>query len=112
MHIHDRYRIFKDGTGTFDIIIKNLDYINLNYPDYYREKVMFLVVNTPPFNLKEIETFFQEEPLLKSNNVSFNYMNYPIKNFDYNVTGEDYNKYDEDLEERLNAFCYQVIKWV
>jgi uncharacterized protein len=106
-HIHDRYRIFKDGTGTFDIIIKNLDYMNANYPDYYMNNVMFLVVNAPPFNLKEVEIFFREDPLFKRNIVNLNYIKYNIKDF-YKATCEDHNKYNEDLEELMNAFCHKI----
>lgn len=107
--IHDRYRIFRDGTGTFDVIINNLDYMNANYPDYYKNNVMFLAVNAPPFSLKEVEAFFREEPLCKENKVSLNNIKYNINNF-YAPTYEDIRRYSEDLEELLDIFCHQISK--
>lgn len=107
-HIHDRYRVYKDGTGTFDSVIRNLEYIKANYPEYYKKKVMFSVVNTPPFYLKEVVAFFQENPLLKNNLISFNNMNYDIEDFCYSVTSEDLCAYDKERQDLSNDFFYQV----
>jgi uncharacterized protein len=103
-HIHDRYRVYKNGTGTYDSVIQNLEFMKANYPEYYKKNVTFSVVNTPPYHLKEIEVFFRENPLLKSNEINFNNMNNKIDKFCYNTANEDYLKYFEDLNELSKVF--------
>lgn len=46
--VHDRYRKTIDGQGTFQRVMENLKKIKDYDPDYYRNKVLFSVVNAPP----------------------------------------------------------------
>jgi uncharacterized protein len=50
--VHDRYRVYKTGKGSFDKIMKNLRHFKSLDEDYYRKKVIFSVVSAPPHRLK------------------------------------------------------------
>jgi len=47
--IHDRYRVFKNGKGTFNCLIKNLRSMKSMYPEYYNRSFLFL--SFPPSKL-------------------------------------------------------------
>ena len=66
--IHDRYRIFRKGKGTFDIIIKNLEKIRKFSEEYLYSKVGFNVVITPSSNLEKLEEFFEKFPFIRKHN--------------------------------------------
>ena len=56
--MHDRYRVFRNGTGSFDIVEKNLRRFVERYPDYrYRG---FLATLVPPLELEETRVFLEE----------------------------------------------------
>lgn len=63
---HDRYRVFQDGGGTFDTIIKNLEFIREYNRDYFDRNVSVTCVVAPPFdNLDDLFDFFSSNPLFK-----------------------------------------------
>lgn len=55
--IHDRNRVFKNGKGTFDRLMKNLRKLKSRYPEYFKEKIRFNMVLTPPLELEKINDF-------------------------------------------------------
>jgi len=57
---HDRYRIFANGRGTFDRIYNNLKLIKYTYPEYYKKKVRFNIVLSPPLNLNDLNQFISQ----------------------------------------------------
>ena len=57
---HDKFRLTRDGGNTWDIIWKNLKKIKIRYPDYYAEKVDYLVTLHPSHNFDKIDNFFIE----------------------------------------------------
>ncbi|MBE0461561.1 MAG: radical SAM protein [Candidatus Aminicenantes bacterium] len=59
LEIHDRYRKYKSGKGTFEKISGNLKKIRERSYDYYNRKVGFSVVLAPPFNIPVILNFFE-----------------------------------------------------
>lgn len=61
--IHDRYRVFPDGSGSFNIIIQNLKMINAIDKAYYRRNVYFQPLFCPPFNYKRVINFFMNNDL-------------------------------------------------
>jgi len=76
--VNDRYRIFRNGKGTFQRIMRNLEFVKTYNPDYYSRKVSILSVFAPPYDmLDEILKFFSTNNILspirskiKSNRVS------------------------------------------
>ena len=64
--MHDRYRVFRDGEGTFDTIIKNLELIRQYNRDYFDRNVSATCVVAPPFDkIDELFDFFSSHPLFK-----------------------------------------------
>ncbi len=56
--IHDRYRVYPDGSGTFRQIFKNILLINEIDENYFKNEVLFNIVIAPPYNFGEIIDFF------------------------------------------------------
>jgi len=44
--INDKNRVFKDGSGTYDIVVKNIKRIKEQYPDYVKTIQVNMVVDT------------------------------------------------------------------
>ncbi len=57
--VHDRYRVFPDGTGTFETLMGNLRKIRDCDPGYFERRVSFSCVLAPPYRLRETEEFFR-----------------------------------------------------
>lgn len=56
---HDRYRVYKNGGGTWDIIMENIKRIRKKYPDYYKTRVEHLSTIHPAHDQDKIERFFK-----------------------------------------------------
>jgi uncharacterized protein len=74
-NIHDRYRVFKNGKGSFDILIHNLMRIKENNEEYYKRSVRFMVTIVPPYDLLEVEHFFSSFELMTEQPPVINYFN-------------------------------------
>lgn len=73
---HDRFRISVGGSGTHNRIMKNISYIKNTYPEFYKNKVKFMLTLHPEHDVKKIEQFFLEQPeLFNELNVLVNYVN-------------------------------------
>jgi uncharacterized protein len=55
--IHDRYRVFKNGRGSFDTVIRKLKMIKNRDEEYYKKSVTFLLTLSSS-ELLELEHFF------------------------------------------------------
>lgn len=64
--IHNGYRILKNGLGTYEIVMKNLDFIYKHDQKYFFDHVVFNVVLAPPINFIKSYRFFSNK--LFSNN--------------------------------------------
>ena len=62
-NIHDRYRLFPNGAGSFDKIRRNLLSIKNMNEKYFRSKVYLQPVLVPPFCYKEVFDFFYKDEL-------------------------------------------------
>ncbi|UCH94956.1 MAG: radical SAM protein, partial [Candidatus Aminicenantes bacterium] len=64
--INDRYRRFKNGKGTFNRIMKNLELIKQDNKEYFSSKLSISSVLSPPFDkIDEILDFFTTNKTLK-----------------------------------------------
>lgn len=63
-HLHDRYRIFKDGNGTYEVIMDNLKNIKNKDEAYYLRRVSFNIVLAPPFDFKGLVEFLESHDLI------------------------------------------------
>lgn len=70
--IHNRYRVFADGRGTFKTVINNLAKIYEKDKEYYEKKVKCTVTLAPPYDIIGVYNFFKSEhyPPLKLSRLS------------------------------------------
>ena len=93
---HDRSRKFKDGTGSFDVIIRNVRRICERYPAFHR-RILFMTTINPHMDIGCVMEYFSTEDIFDDRNIVFNTMNehglkesteyekdyYRIRNFEY-----------------------------
>lgn len=64
--IHDKNRVFPDGSGTFDVVIKNLKYIKKAYPKYWKQTMISMVVD-PQSDFDEVNKICHERGIYPRN---------------------------------------------
>jgi len=64
--IHDRFRVYADGSGSFDKVMENLDRIRAIDPEYFELKVAFAAAMVPPYDLVRVCAFFGSEPFAQN----------------------------------------------
>jgi len=96
-HIHNRYRVFKNGKGTYNAISNNLKKIKKICPDFFTNNISYNVVLAPPYDFESIEDFFYKNPLfeLRQDHILYSVVD-PHKTTFFN----DFNL--EDDEKKIN----------
>ena len=65
--VNDRFRRFRNGHGSYDTIMNNLERILARNESYYRRQVSFNMILAPPFNPLKIESFIRNHEHLFKN---------------------------------------------
>jgi uncharacterized protein len=96
---HDKFRVKPNGEGSWSTIIKNIKNIKKNFPEYYENKIRFLITVHPHHNLREIEQYLlNNKDLFHEGNVVINSIrNYNFK--DPNVQNVFQMKKHRNLEQ-------------
>jgi len=58
---HDEYRVFQNGTGSFDTIMKNLRAVMKEYPEL---SIQFNSVYNPKHNYRDVKKYFEEGDII------------------------------------------------
>ncbi|NQV03722.1 MAG: radical SAM peptide maturase [Bacteroidia bacterium] len=58
--VANSFRVMKNNKPSFDIVIKHLDYVRTNYPEYFEKSVSFLTVLHNRNSFKSVYEFFQK----------------------------------------------------
>lgn len=96
---NDRLRIFENGKGSFDIILKKLLKIRESYPDYYREYCSILITFDTGTDLKRLNQFISENDSILPSIARIN----PVSS----VCTDWYDQYsDEQKQAYLEDFNY------
>ncbi len=61
---HDRHRVFGNGGGTFDKIMRNLRKVKKYSKEYFESNISFNAVITPPYDFDKFIDFFFKNKLL------------------------------------------------
>ena len=69
--LHDINRVYEDGSGSFDDIMSNVEYIKENHPVFY-DKISFLSIVAPGVDYACVNDFFNANEVLESRNVMLN----------------------------------------
>lgn len=111
--ITDRFRVFKNGEGTFDTIVGNLKKIKHTYPAYFKRKVLINAVMCPPYPFDEVIAFFFRQKLFKHiwEKVSINWVDEQettfIRDFDLE---KDKNKRIEEIKKLRRRYKESLIR--
>ena len=103
-NVHDRYRRFINGKGSFYSIYKNLTKLKKLNKDYFYSKVKFQPVLSPPFRYQEVFDFFRNKNNIFNlkNSVSFNY----VRDSESHI---EFNKYDKKRQIQDANFLNQEL---
>lgn len=72
--VHDGYRKFAGGEGTYDKVFAGLLALRDRHPDFYNNKVVIISTIAPPYPLGEIYSYFSTEPLFAGKYIVVNFM--------------------------------------
>ncbi len=73
---HNKFRVKKDGSGSFDDVFSNIEKIKDKFPDYYEKWIRICITIHPFHNLKEIENFlYSRKDLFSGENVLSHWIN-------------------------------------
>lgn len=73
--IHDKSRKFAGSDkGSHKVVMKNLEKIQIKYPEYYQEKVFFNTVVDPQKDYIKVTEYISNEPLMNKNIVNFSFI--------------------------------------
>lgn len=57
---NDKCRVFENGKGTYSTVVRNLRRIRDYDPEYFKEKIIILSVESPLYDKEKCEQFFKE----------------------------------------------------
>jgi len=105
---HDAKRVFVNGKGTHDIVLRNLEKIEKQYTDYFLEKVSFSAVYSFDLPLKNLYKFYTGSDLVKKKRMRFGGVNA------YNTTYYEkypYSKetFDKEFKEIFSRVLEKVL---
>ncbi|MCL2286450.1 MAG: radical SAM protein [Firmicutes bacterium] len=89
--IHNSSRVFLDGTGSYDKIMENMEFLKIEYPKLYKN-IRFMSVVAPGVDFSCVNMFFDAEDIMEGRNAShslvneFNAKNEVIYDDKYTVT--------------------------
>ena len=93
--IHDKNRVFHDGSGSFEMIRDNLEKIRRKSEDFYNN-ISFFAVFSNDTDIKKVHGFFTGDQLVKKNSCRLN----PVSVYDTDY----YEQYHYDRESLLKDF--------
>lgn len=99
---HDLHRRFRNGAGSFDVIMNNIKRIKERHPDYGRD-IVFLPVITPNASLAHVIQYFTTDELLKEHIKFYNPIEENGKKRDL-VQKESYDKLDFQMVQDFEYF--------
>lgn len=104
--LHDRYRIQKNGSGSFEAIIQNLKYIKKNYPGYYAS-ISFNSVLEPPFYESMKNQMHEILDLVAANRITYSRISTTNTSF---YTAESLNRRNQYLDHLRDTFIESMVK--
>ncbi len=93
---HDAKRVFVNGKGTHDTVLKNLKSIKGIDEEYFQKKVTFTGVYSFDLPLIEVRHFFDKNEIVKGQSVRINNVN--------KLKTDYYEKYPWDIKQKESEF--------
>lgn len=67
-HVQNKHRTFRNtGKGTFNTVMRNVQYIKKNFPDFFYKNLSFTPVVIDDENYEIVSSFFSQHDILKTN---------------------------------------------
>jgi len=111
--IHDRYRVFRNGKGTFNVVMDNLKKIKRISNDYFNRNVNYNIILAPPCNMEIINDFFYKNPFFTENQNLYNFSQVDVRNTsfftDFNLEKEELKRINNvaKLNKKYNKFLIE-----
>lgn len=105
--IHNRYRRFKNGKPTFNLIINNLKKMRDKYPEYYKT-IGFSCAIHPPYNIEQVFNFFENDLLKYKSFVNYSLVEPNDTYFYKQFSKQEIEKYDEEFEKHYEALLKKI----
>lgn len=106
--IHDRYRRFSNGKGTFQKIYKNLERFREIDENYFCKNVSVTAVLSPPLDYLRIYDFFCSDPVFKDIKISVSSVSDDEHSFFENFGSE--NLHPKGMDKLYKIFRKDLIK--
>lgn len=91
---HNAKRVFPNGKGSFDVVIRNLEKIKKRNEAYYKKEVGFETVFSRDLDIHKVYDFFCRDDLVNQNTVQFSFVE------PYDTTYYERYPYDEEQADR------------
>lgn len=94
--VNDSARIFaENGKGSYDVVVRNMEYIKKEYPEYYKENISYNVVLHED-GINEVDRYLQREPLLEGIPFLANFLSdiYTEKQTEISENSREYYEYE------------------
>ena len=102
---HDAKRVYADGSGTFDDVVKNLERLKELNPAYYKEYIHFSIVYSKDLSLRSLFDFFNTNGLVNQNHSNLGYIT------EANSSYYDHYKYDvRTLRKERKGIFADILK--
>lgn len=102
--VHDRFRVFPNGSGSFELVYNKLKHFKALFKDYYNKNVMFNVVMSKDSRVLEIDEFFSNNSLFEKNEVITTLLSTNYVEHEFDKETEDFVEYFEF--EKYKCFLY------
>jgi len=99
---HDAKRVYRNGKGSYSSAIESLGKIRRINNEYYSEKVSFSIVYSKDLSFKKMFHFFNNEPLVKNNNLKLAFVTETDSTY-YEKNPFEATKFKKDFGEIFQA---------
>lgn len=108
--IHDRFRVFANGKGSFDIVLNNLYRFKKKYEKYYNTNIMFNVVLSKDDFSAEVDNFFSEHSLFEKNEVITTFLSTNYVEHEFETISDEFVEYFEFEKYKCFLFLLKRIE--
>ncbi|MGF7050721.1 uncharacterized protein J2T13_005271 [Paenibacillus sp. DS2015] len=105
---NDRLRVYGDGSGTYDIVLKNMKKIQELYPDYYKEYCQILITIDTGTDLLRMRDFFKNNRHMLPKIARISQIGASFTDWYQRYSSEDRTRFINSLEELREIYILQI----
>lgn len=103
--MHDRYRKYKNGKGSYNEVIRNLESIKNTDEKYFNRHISINTVMSPPFRFMQLYEYFKNSKLFSKNVIRMNFIN--------SLESREFLNQFSEIDKQINSdycFLFNVFK--